>query len=217
MTRPPARAGGRTGGRDANLAWSVLFVVAAVVGGLAAADLTRESTVVAVLFSLLVAAIMVIALYRGMFDQARPEVESQAGQPRGAHRAEQGPPRQSAEPGAAQPGLVQPGPVQPGAVQLVQPQAGGSWWEGRAPAGAAQRPAPAAGRRPVPLSHFLDQALIAQCPKCGAFAVDVDNRAAEWLFSCQECRQRWTWQPGRPWPAVNVRPEARRRMDRPRG
>jgi hypothetical protein len=61
----------------------------------------------------------------------------------------------------------------------------------------------------VDLSQFLDRALIAQCPRCGAFGVDVDNRAAEWLFACQECRQRWTWRPGTAWPAVQIRPETR--------
>jgi hypothetical protein len=65
----------------------------------------------------------------------------------------------------------------------------------------------------VPLSDFLDQALIAQCPRCGSFRVGADNRAAEWLFGCEECGQRWTWQPGSPWPAVQVRPNARRRAD----
>jgi hypothetical protein len=234
---------GRPGGQGANLVWSALFVVAAVVGGLAAADITRESSLVAVLVSLLVAAIVVIALYRGLLDQARPEEESQDGLPRGvpparrggsggAHRADHDSltqPRQPAQPGAAQPGAVQPdavkgGAVQPGAVRLVQSQPGGGWWEAHVPSASAQGHGPgsgsgsgdAPGPRPVALSRFLDQALIAQCPKCGAFAVDVDNRAAEWLFSCQECRQRWTWQPGRPWPAIHLRPEVRGRNDRPR-
>jgi hypothetical protein len=238
MTRPQGWAP-RTGGQGANLVWSALFVVAAVVGGLAAADITRESSVVAVLFSLLVAAILVIALYRGLLDQAQPEGESEAGRSRGvpparrgggsggAHRAgaEQGSPaqpRQPAQPGTAQPGTAQSGTaqptaVQPGAVRLVQSQPGGAWWEGHVQPGSAQPPGSGSGTRPRPvaLSHFLDQAIIAQCPKCGAFAVDVDNRAAEWLFSCQECEQRWTWQPGRPWPAIHLRPEARERNDRP--
>jgi hypothetical protein len=90
-----------------------------------------------------------------------------------------------------------------------------AWWQGQGQgsAGPARRGARSTGPRSVPLSEFLDQALIAQCPRCGSFRVGADNRPAEWHFGCEECGARWTWQPGSPWPAVQVRPNARRRAD----
>ena len=222
MTQPPRRMGGPDDS-GTNLAWSGLFVVASVLGGLAAADITHESSLVAVLFSLLVAIIMVILLYQGFLDE-RPGEERRPGgehrtaplprqEPAGAPRAPQASPRPAPEP-----------PVQPGVVKVVQPSGGGQWWQSHMAAtspadrtgtasGTASGGQPPARPRKVDLSQFLDQALIAQCPRCGAFAVDVDNRGPEWLFACLECGQRWPWQPGTPWPGVQVRPEARGRKD----
>jgi hypothetical protein len=213
MRQPSGRAR-RPEGTEQNLAWSALIVVASVLGGLAAADVTHESTRVALLFSLLVAAIMVVALYQGLVDQRRSLNEQRGGlgpggpvaDPAraitgGGHRlsTETAPPRR-------QPVL----PVQPGVVQLVQRADSGAWWEGHT----ADRSARPTGSAPAPraadLSQFLDKALIAQCPNCGAFRIDVDSRrAAELAFGCQECRYQWTWQPGHPWPAIQVRPSAR--------
>jgi hypothetical protein len=221
-----------------NLAWSALFVVASVFGGLAAADITHESSLIAVLFSLLVAIIMVILLYQGFLDE-RPGAERRlggehrtaplprqepagvpAGQGRGAPLggAGAGMHRSGGDGSQVSPRRAAESPVQPGVVKVVQPSGGGEWWQSHV---AATSPAPRSGpgaqpasrQRKVDLSQFLDQALIAQCPRCGAFAVDVDNRGPEWLFACLECPQRWTWQPGTPWPGVQVRPEARGRED----
>ncbi len=222
--------------RGADLAWSVLLVVASVLGGLAAADITHESSVVAVLFSLIVGAIMVVVLYSGLLDQRNPAAQRRAGPPAGHGPGGPAPGHALPPAGGRLPGeatvplgprddahageraTLDP-PVQPAAVRLVQSQAGGDWWEEHVAARSHGRPgrgSAQAGPRKVDLSQFLDQAHIAQCPNCAAFRVDVDNRAAEWLFGCQQCGQRWTWQPGTPWPAIHVRPDARGRANRPR-
>jgi hypothetical protein len=220
VVRQPSNSGRDPASKDSNLAWSALFVVAAVVGGLAAADITHESALIAVAFSLLVAAVLVIALYRGLLDRAEP-VGDRDDRPVWSRP---GPPviNGGAEPGGYEAG----GPrdrrrqehqgaldpvVQPGVVRLVQPDsAGGAWWEAHAPASPATRAAQSPGPGKVDLSQFLDQAVIAQCPNCGSFRIDVDNRAAKWLFGCRECRKRWAWEPGNPWPPIQVRPDARK-------
>ncbi len=241
----PQRGTGRPDDGGANLAWSGLFVVASVFGGLAAADITHESALVAAGFSLLVAVIMVLLLYQGFLDERpgagrrageerRPGEEHwPAGDPRPGAAARQEPPGPPAGRGGAHravPERPQPPvsrqplepPVQPGVVRVVQPPGGGNWWRDHVaatpPAGRTGSPSSAPRARPpkVDLTQFLDQAQIAQCPRCGAFALDVDNRAAEWLFACKECGQRWPWQPGTPWPGITVRPEERGRPDRSR-
>jgi hypothetical protein len=208
--------------KQADLAWFALLIVASALGGLAAADITRESNFVAVAVSLLIAAILVFAHYQGFLDPRGPAREPPVGPPAGPtpdrpvdpgmHRIDPG---ATIPPSGQRP--VPDEPVKPGAVQLVQQQSsGGGWWEGHVTAPSGGRAAPSPGPRKVDLSQFLDQALIAQCPNCGAFKIDVDNRAAEWIFGCRECRRRWTWQPGRPWPPIQVRPNARGQTDRPR-
>jgi hypothetical protein len=218
----------RADGQGSDLAWAVLFVVASVIGGLAAADITHESPFVALGCSLLVAAIMVAAMYRGLLDRTSPPDNRQARRP---YVDERRPPALPAGQGwaASHPAVPDPPggprparppapdvPVQPGLVRLVQPGASGAWWEGQTAAGAGpQEPAPAAVP-PADLSKFIDKVLIAQCPNCGAFGVDVNDQAPELIFGCQECRHRWTWQPGQPWPVLRVRPSVRGRPGRRR-
>jgi hypothetical protein len=195
-----------------DLAWSALFVVASVLGGLAAADITHESTLFAVIFSLMVAIIMMFALQQGLLDRTHLA----AGQPAG-RRDDEGSGVPHGDHGGQRAGPTSPvQPIQPGAVRLMQPQsADGTWWKDHVvPAGRNGSPA---APPDASLAQFLDQALIAQCPHCGAFRIDADNRAAELKFRCQECRRQWTWQPGRPWPAIQVRPDAREREDGLRG
>jgi len=217
VRRPPS---GLRGSRDkgADLVWSAALVVTSVVGGLAAADITHESMGWALAVSLVVAAIGVVALYRGLLDDTGPAYGQHAGPPAG-----QSVPAGQA-PHAAQPLPAGPGydpaaggarqePVRPGLVQVVRQPGAPAWWD-------QQSPVPAAGRaaappRPVDLSRFLGQALVAQCPHCGSFHVDFDNRAEPWAFWCHECRQQWAWQPGTPWPPIAVRPRARGRMRTP--
>jgi hypothetical protein len=214
-------------GRGPDLAWSAALVVASVVGGLAAADITQEPTGWAVLISLVVAAVAVFALFQGWLGEIRPAYGPPAGQgqPAGPPAGQRGPggpghpgaPR--AFPGSPESVLdeertEQYESVQPTLVRVVQQPGSGAWWEGQPPrpAGPAARPV----SRRVELAQFLGQAVIAQCPNCGSFHVDFRNEAEPWVFWCGECRQQWPWQPGTPWPAIAVRPNARGRMHPPR-
>jgi len=215
--------------RGPDLIWSAALAVASLVGGLAAADLTGESTLAAVVVSLVVAAIGVFALYQGWLDNIRPAYGQHAVPP-GSHgpRAGQGPPGgpgYAAGLGAFRPpqdgdpddqGIAQYDPVQPGLVRVVQQPGGVPWWEEHARLRPGGRVARTAGPRRVDLSQFLGQALIAQCPNCGSFHVDFRNQAEPWAFWCADCRQQWTWQPGDPWPAIAVRPRARGQLHPPR-
>ena len=78
------------------------------------------------------------------------------------------------------------------------------WWDSAHPA-----PAPSAGakRAPAPdLSAYLASTFIAQCPRCGAFRLDIRRARSGWDFRCEACENIWTWQPGTPWPPVRVMP-----------
>jgi len=221
---------GQTGDPGPNLLWSALFVAASLVGGLAAAELTHLHAWIAVLFSLLVALVMVILLYMGLLDDTRSgsrgaqggeaPAGSRGGTPAGGQHRYPGPVGSPSGPPPSVPEAAAK-PVEPGLAMLMQPEPGSQarggdgWWAGHMEARPRERSASRPGPQRVDLAQFLDQALIAQCPRCGAFRIDADNRATEWLFRCKECSQGWTWQPGTPWPAVQVRPEARGRTNRP--
>jgi hypothetical protein len=216
--RQPKRGARSPQERQSTLVWYALFVVASLVGGLAAAALKQESALIAVLLSLLVAAVAAAALYFGLLDDKQPTSGQQLSAP-GGYGVPPMPPTAPmpipGSPGEVPPPLAQrpAEPVRPGVVRVLTDPSGPGWWQEQKSAGPGRRGARSAGPRAVPLSEFLDQALIAQCPRCGSFRVAADNRAPEWLFGCEECGQRWTWQPGSPWPAVQVRPNARRRAD----
>jgi hypothetical protein len=107
------------------------------------------------------------------------------------------------------------------AVQLLPLPADGSsrsgpppaWWD--AAQGAPPPSSPAAQRAPAPdLSTYLASTFIAQCPRCGAFRLDIARARSGWDFRCESCEYVWTWQPGTPWPPVRVMP-GRRRESRP--
>jgi hypothetical protein len=81
------------------------------------------------------------------------------------------------------------------------------WWDS---AQGAPSPSPGARRAPAPdLSTYLAATFIAQCPRCGAFRLDIHRAADDWNFRCESCDYTWTWQPGTPWPPVRVRPRER--------
>ena len=49
---------------------------------------------------------------------------------------------------------------------------------------------------------------IVQCPECGDFEIDLRATGDELTFTCRNRGHRWTWSPGRPWPATVIRPTA---------
>ncbi|MGH3880694.1 MAG: hypothetical protein ACRDSK_27025 [Actinophytocola sp.] len=84
---------------------------------------------------------------------------------------------------------------------------GRDWWN---------RSAPAAGgtadndTRPAPnLSSYVAEgsALVAQCPNCGDFRIDVRRADPAYAFRCRNprCGEEWRWTPGTAWPSVVVR------------
>lgn len=89
------------------------------------------------------------------------------------------------------------------------------WWNQQS--AAPVRPAPpavAAPKRAAPeLGTYLESAVVAQCPNCGEFRVDVEHSGDGYAFGCPSCAHRWSWVPGEPWPRVRVDP--RRRAGRP--
>jgi hypothetical protein len=101
-----------------------------------------------------------------------------------------------AEAPAPGPTPAEPAPVRPGVLTVLQDPA-------------HTRP------HASDLSEFLGQVVIAQCPHCGAFRIDADTQAQDWLFACCGCAYQWSWRPGTPWPEVHVRPAERRRRGRP--
>ena len=221
----------------AQLAWALLVIAAALIGGLAAATLVHTSLTIAVIVSIVAGGIAVLAVFRS---PARPpEPAARAGRrgrrpvPRSAPPAaasQQAP--TAAPPTAPAPALAEtdgqprgslpaglPGGGPPGgnqtAVQLLPlaPPPGNApdapWWD----SAQAAPPAPSQGaqRAPAPdLSTYLASTFIAQCPRCGAFRLDIRQAGNDWDFRCAACAYTWTWQPGTPWPPVRVMPRGRR-------
>src|SRR5271170_1160827 len=134
MSQPPGRSR-EPADKRADLVWSALFLVASVLGGLAAAKVTGKSGYLAVGMSVLVAAAMIVALYLGLIDRTDEPGGHVAGS--GGHLSTENPgayipratvPRADARPDQ-RPAPDQP--VQPGVVQLVQQPSGGqAWWAG---------------------------------------------------------------------------------------
>jgi hypothetical protein len=209
----------------------VLVIAAALIGGLAAAALVHASLVIAVAVSVVIGAIGVVVLFRS--PARSPELTSPrtTTMPRAqARRAAPPPESYPADPVAPVTAPVTapaPVPAGPGAADglnhggapavnetvvqllpLTPPGTGGPadapWWDSAQPA-----PAPSAGakRAPAPdLSTYLASTFIAQCPRCGAFRLDIRQARSAWDFRCEVCENTWSWQPGTPWPPVRVMP-----------
>jgi hypothetical protein len=104
-----------------------------------------------------------------------------------------------------------PLPHQPG----QEPRPGDAPWWDPAPA-AAPRPSPGAKRAPAPdLTTYLASTFIAQCPRCGAFRLDIRQAKDAWDFRCEACEYTWAWRPGTAWPPVRVMPRRRRELRPP--
>jgi hypothetical protein len=85
------------------------------------------------------------------------------------------------------------------------------WWAETPSAAASsdRRELSAHHRSPAPplSSYDAESALIAQCPRCGEFRLDVSHVAQDYVFQCRNgsCGNTWNWTPGTPWPPVVVR------------
>ena len=187
------------------LAWALLVIAAALVGGLAAAALVHTSLVIAVAVAVVLGAIAV-AVFRSPAPERPAPGRAGFADPR---RQPSGPAPSRGQAGT----VVELLPLQtpPGANNSRS--AGQSWWD--AAAGPPPPPSSAAQRAPAPdLSTYLASTFIAQCPRCGAFRLDARRAPNGWDFHCESCEYIWAWQPGTPWPPVRVMP-GRRRESRP--
>ncbi len=214
----------------AQLGWALLVIAAALIGGLAAATLVHTSITTAVIVSIVAGGIAILATFRS---PARPP-EVRAGEPAeedfGRYpdpdpRTPRTPRRRPAAPPPSQPPPSSQPPqalrsVPPAGNQTVvqllplPPQPGNAeppdtpWWDSAQ--GAPPPPSPGAKRAPAPdLSTYLASTFIAQCPRCGAFRLDIRQGRNDWDFRCEACECTWTWQPGTPWPPVRVMPRGR--------
>ena len=207
----------------ARFGWAVLVIAMALIGGLAAATLVDASLLTAVIVSVVIGAVGAVVVFRSAAREPELTGPRTATMPR-AH------PRPASSSQVAPPDSYPPDPVAPvtaqapvvadglnrgGApavnetvVQMLPLGTEGStdapWWDSAHPA-----PAPSAGakRAPAPdLSTYLASTFIAQCPRCGAFRLDIRRGRSDWNFRCEACENTWTWQPGTPWPPVRVMP-----------
>jgi hypothetical protein len=218
--------------------WALLVIAAALIGGLAAATLVHATVTIAVIVSVVAGGIAVLFTFRSPArpdELMRGEPADLDSAPHAAARHRQAPPAATAPQAAVPPAPFAPAapdPVAPGAgipdpdgqarghetvVQLLPlPQQGNAepppdapWWDSAQ--GAPPAPSPGAKRAPAPdLSTYLASTFIAQCPRCGAFRLDIRRARDGWDFRCESCEYTWTWQPGTPWPPVRVMPRGRR-------
>jgi hypothetical protein len=233
----PRQAREPVGPSPAQLGWALLVIAAALIGGLAAATLVHTSLTIAVIVSVVAGGIAVLAVFRS---PARPPELGSGEEDFGGYPAPHGrpaPPTVPVPPASFAPPPADPtapAPVQtdrrtrggpPGGNQTVvqllplPPQPGSAeppdapWWDSAQGASAQGAPAPSPGARRAPapdLSTYLASTFIAQCPRCGAFRLDIGRAQSAWDFRCEACEYTWTWQPGTPWPPVRVMPRGRR-------
>ncbi|MEX5710365.1 hypothetical protein AB1484_19155 [Parafrankia sp. FMc6] len=183
----------------AGFGWALLF-----------RDRPFETTLAVVLGSAAVGALLAALLGQPLTDRARPP-----------DRPPSGPDAGGAKPQTAPPQTGQPETTQPETAQLVLPvgepaggaPSAGQWWNRDAPPPAAPTTA-TAPTRPAPrdLGELRDSARVVQCPRCGAFRLDVRHAGAGYAFRCHADGHEWTWLPGTTWPAVVV--ASRRRNTR---
>ncbi len=198
---------------SAQAGWALLVIAAALIGGLAAATLVHASVLLAVIVSVVVGGVAVLAVFRSPARGAEP-ADTGSGPAEHADSGRYPATGRRQAPTLPQPRAV-PQPPPDGHETVVQllPLPGSSappdapWWDS---ARGAPPPSPGARRAPAPdLSTYLASTFIAQCPRCGAFRLDVGRAGNDWDFRCESCEYTWTWQPGTPWPPVRVKPRER--------
>jgi len=87
-------------------------------------------------------------------------------------------------------------------------ESGGQWWaQGGTPTNNTRTAQPAGPGPPLSTYVATGAALVAQCPNCGDFRLDVARGEPAYSFRCRNprCRNEWHWTPGTDWPAVVVR------------
>jgi hypothetical protein len=206
-------------GRWPTWLWSAVIIGASVIGGLAAAALGGASILTALIISILIGGVIAVAAHfrlrsaaqrdatvpdRGWGDRHGSQVPDRGGQGGQISRDDDRPdPWRSS-------GRTEENGGPHGAVRIMDLPApaapGPSWWDKTGPVQESR----SKGRPAPPLSSYMSSAVIAQCPRCGSFAIDAAERAADWAFGCRACGHRWAWCPGTPWPAIEVRPRLRR-------
>ena len=206
------------GSGPAQFGWALLVIAMALIGGLAAAALVNASLVIAVVVSVVIGAVGAVVVFRSPARQPELTAPRTATMPRAHPRpapSSDSYPPDPVAPVTAQAPVVADGLNRVGApavnetvVQMLplgtESPADAPWWDSAHPA-----PAPSAGakRAPAPdLSAYLASTFIAQCPRCGAFRLDIRRARSGWDFRCEACENIWTWQPGTPWPPVRVMP-----------
>jgi len=126
----------------------------------------------------------------------------------------------AANPAPARPRPTDPvGPTEPARLVLpveAAPQEGG-WWSGGPTARTVAPTRAAPSRRPAPdLGSYRRPVRTVQCPRCGAFRIDVQqtdsDRGGGYAFRCRVDDHTWTWRAGTGWPVTVV--ASRRRPDR---
>jgi hypothetical protein len=80
-----------------------------------------------------------------------------------------------------------------------------TWWTE-----APEPPATTTATRPhePPRQGYdVDRAVVAQCPRCGDFRLDLKQDGDSCAFHCRNpnCGHRWKWRAGTPWPTTVVR------------
>ncbi|MGM1058689.1 hypothetical protein [Saccharothrix sp. Mg75] len=135
-----------------------------------------------------------------------PGAERPGGERPGSERPGSGP--SGAGPGVAPPpagpprNASVPAPRQESARQ-GSARGGREWWT-------ESPPADPGGGEPAaapPPRHEVTRAVVAQCPHCGGFQLDVRQDGDTYEFDCRDprCRYRWSWRAGDAWPTTVVR------------
>ncbi|TQM78389.1 hypothetical protein FHX81_0655 [Saccharothrix saharensis] len=94
------------------------------------------------------------------------------------------------------------------ALAEPEPAAANRTWWSETPARPATAPPPASAEpRPSRDGYDVDSAVVAQCPRCGDFRLDLEQGADTYAFRCRNprCGHRWEWRAGAPWPTTVVR------------
>ncbi|MDT3446177.1 hypothetical protein [Pseudofrankia sp. BMG5.37] len=213
-----ARAEERTAtgraGRVPNLLLAVTALAAALLGwALLFQDRPPGKTIAVILVAVAVGWLVAALLARPLPVREGPPEPARGRPPEPAGGRPPGPARER-PPG---PDSRWSGPASDGAglesAQLVLPvgrAAGGTpqagqWWNRASPA-PAEDARPTESVRPAPrdLAALRDSARVVQCPRCGAFRIDVRHLDTGYAFRCRVDGHEWTWRPGTAWPLTVV-------------